>query len=432
MAARTVLISGGGVAGAAAAFWLRRFGFAPTVVERSAAPRPGGHAVDLRGASPGVVEKMGLLDAVRSRSLHERGMRMVDARGRQQVEMAAEAFGGRGLVADIEILRGDLGEILTDATSGTSASAFPEGVAPTAPGDTVEYRYGDHVVGLEQDADGVEVTFGSGARQRFDLVVGADGSHSAVRRLAFGPESEYSHPMGAFTAHYSISAERAAADGLDRDADDDWFMIHNAPGRRMVGTRPDRDGGVKAMFIFGDDGVDAAVLRDPAAQRRLLRERFAGMGWNTPALLAAMDTADDFYFDAYAQIKMPTWVNGRVVLLGDAGWCPSPATGQGTNLALVGAYVLAGELALADGDPSGLAGYESAMREYVERNQKLMPGGIGVMIPKSAAAIRLGHLFNKVMLSRPLRPLAARAFASADPFTPRDYPAELASPTPCA
>jgi 2-polyprenyl-6-methoxyphenol hydroxylase-like FAD-dependent oxidoreductase len=250
--------------------------------------------------------------------------------------------------------------------------------------------------------------------------------------VAFGPESEFARPMGAYTAHYSISPEQAAAADLDRDANEDWFMIHNAPGRRMVGTRPDRDGGVKAMFIFGAEGVPDGVLRDPAAQRRVLRERFAGMGWNTPALLAAMDTADDFYFDAYAQVKMPTWVDGRVVLLGDAGWSPSPATGQGTNLALVGAYVLAGELALAGGDPSGLAAYESAMREYVERNQKLMPGGIGTMIPKSAGAIRMGHLFNKIMLSKPLRPLAARAFASEDPFTPRDYATELAAPTRCA
>jgi 2-polyprenyl-6-methoxyphenol hydroxylase-like FAD-dependent oxidoreductase len=412
MGARTVLISGGGIAGSAVAYWLQRYGFACTVVERSAAPRPGGHAVDLRGASPGVVERMGLLDTIRERSLHERGMRMVDAQGQQKVEMPAEAFGGRGIVADIEILRGDLAEILADATSGS-----------------VEYRYGEQVVGLEQDADGVQVRFGSGAEQRFDLVIGADGSHSTVRRLAFGPESEFSHPMGAYTAHYSIPPERAEADDLDRDQDDDWFMIHNAPGRRMVGTRPDRGGGVKAMFIFGADGVEEGVLRDPAAQRRVLRERFAGMGWNTPALLAAMDTADDFYFDAYAQVKMPTWVNGRVVLLGDAGWSPSPATGQGTNLALVGAYVLGGELALAKGEPAGLAGYETAMREYVERNQKLMPGGINAMIPKSAAAIRMGHLFNKVMMSRPLRPLAERAFASEDPFTPRDYPAELGSPT---
>jgi 2-polyprenyl-6-methoxyphenol hydroxylase-like FAD-dependent oxidoreductase len=409
----TVLIIGGGIAGPAAAYWLQRYGFAVTVVERSAAPRPGGHAVDLRGASPGVAEKMGLLDTIRGRSLHERGMRMVDARGQQKAEMPAEAFEGRGLVADIEILRGDLAEILTDATR-----------------DRVEYRYGERLVGLEQDADGVRVRFDSGTEQRFDYVIGADGGHSTVRSLAFGPEADYLQPLGAYTAHYSISAEQADADGLERTG---YFMIHNAPGRRMVATRPDRDGGVKAMFILGGEGVDPTVLRDPAAQRRLLHERFAGMEWKTPALLAAMDTADDFYFDAYYQVKMPTWVNGRVVLLGDAGYSPSPAAGQGTNLAIVGAYVLAGELALAKGDAAGLAAYEQAMREYVERNQKLMPGGVATMIPNSALAIRMGHLFNKVMLSRPLRPLAAKAFAAEDPFTPRDYPAELAaSPTPCA
>ncbi|WP_419818746.1 FAD-dependent monooxygenase [Glaciibacter flavus] len=409
MAGRTILISGSGIAGPAVAYWLQRYGFDCTIVERSAAPRPGGHAVDLRGASPWVVERMGLLDAVRARSLHERGLRMVDARGTKKVEMPAEAFGGRGVVADIEILRGDLAGILADAT-----------------GDDVEYRYDQRVVGLAQDGDGVHARFSSGDEQRFDLVIGADGSHSTVRRLSFGPESRFSHPLGAYNAHFSISPQLAAASGLDRDSSDDWFTIHNAPGRRMVGTRPDRDGGVKAMFIFGGEGVDAGVLRDPVEQRRVLRERFVGMGWKTPALLAAMDMADDFYFDSYAQVKMPSWVNGRIALLGDAGYSPSPASGQGTNLAIVGAYVLAGELALTQGDPAGLTEYEGAMRDYVERNQKLMPGGVDIMIPRSAAAIRMGHVLNRVMLSKPLRPLVARAFAAEDPFTPREYPDQLA------
>jgi 2-polyprenyl-6-methoxyphenol hydroxylase-like FAD-dependent oxidoreductase len=144
--------------------------------------------------------------------------------------------------------------------------------------------------------------------------------------------------------------------------------------------------------------------------------------------------ASDLYFDSISQVHVDGWSRGRVVLLGDAGYCPSPASGQGTNLALVGAYVLAGELALAGGDPSGSAGYENAMRAYVERNQKLMPGGVKTMIPSTALAIRMGHAFNRVMLSRPLRPLAARALPAADTFTPREYPAELGhlGPSPLA
>jgi 2-polyprenyl-6-methoxyphenol hydroxylase-like FAD-dependent oxidoreductase len=402
----TVLVSGAGIAGAAAAYWLDRFGFTPTVVERAAAPRPGGHAVDLRGASTAVVERMGLLDTVRARSLHELGMAHVDDQGRVKATMAADAFGGQGAVAEIEILRGDLAEILVDATR-----------------DRVEYRYGDHITELRQDADGVDVTFASGRTERYDLVIGADGAHSAVRSMVFGPEEQFAHPLGAYTAHYSVSAERADADGMPRDG---WFSLHNVPGKRLVALRPDHGDGVKAMFVFGSDPLPEAALRDP---RALLRERFADVGWHAPAMLAAMDSAEDFYFDSYSQVKMPSWVDGRVVLLGDAGYCPSPISGQGTNLALVGAYVLAGELALAaaagDAVP-GLAAYETTLRDYVERNHKLMPGGVNAMLPNSRLAIRLGHLLNRIMTSRLVEPLVARAFAGGqDVFTPRDYPAAL-------
>ncbi|MCO1655251.1 FAD-dependent monooxygenase [Pseudonocardia humida] len=414
MSGKTVLISGGGIAGPAVAYWLQRFGFVPTVVERAAAPRPGGHAVDLRGASPGVVERMGLLDEVRGRSLHERGMAFVDADGRHRAEIPVEAFGGRGGVAEIEILRGDLAEVLVDAT-----------------GDGVEYRYGDHITALDQDADGVRARFASAVEERYDLVIGADGAHSRVRALAFGPEERFAHPLGACTAHYTIPAERAVADGLDLG---EWFSVHSAPGRRMVATRPDRDGGIKAMFMIGSSGADDALLRDPVAQRALLRERFADVGWQARAMLAAMDGADDFYFDSYAQVRMPTWSNGRVVLLGDAAYCPSPITGQGTNLALVGAYVLAGELALAGDDvAAGAAAYERALREYVQRNHKLPPGGLSAMLPGSRFAIRMGYAFNRLMTSRFVEPLATRLMLGDDDgFTPRDYPADLASPTRCA
>jgi 2-polyprenyl-6-methoxyphenol hydroxylase-like FAD-dependent oxidoreductase len=402
----TVLISGAGIAGAAAAYWLDRFGFTATVVERAAAPRPGGHAVDLRGASPGVVARMGLLDAVRERALHELGMAHVDADGRVRARMPAGAFGGRGAVADIEILRGDLAGILVGATR-----------------ERVEYRYGDRITQLDQDADGVDVRFASGRTERYDLVIGADGAHSQVRSMVFGPEERFVHPMGAHTAHFSISAERAAADGLDRDG---WFTLHSVPARRLAALRPDRGDGVKAMFMFGSDLVSQDDLHDP---RTLLRRLFADVGWHAPAMLAAMDTAEDFYFDGYSQVRMPSWVSGRVVLLGDAGYCPSPISGQGTNLALVGAYVLAGELALAaaGGDPvPGLAAYQRVLADYVERNHELPPGGVNSMLPKSRLGITAGQVLMRIMTSRLLEPLAARMFAGhEETFAPRDYPAEL-------
>jgi 2-polyprenyl-6-methoxyphenol hydroxylase-like FAD-dependent oxidoreductase len=395
----TVLISGAGVAGPTLAYWLRRYGFTPTVVEMAPGLRPGGQTVDLRGAGRTIIERMGLMAQARERCLSQQGIAYVDATGKHLAEMTVADFDGDGIVSELEILRGDLCELVYE---------------PTA--DEVEYLFGRHLVALQQDPGGVHVEFDDGTTRTFDLVVGADGPHSGVRRLAFGPEEEFAKPLGGYTAWFTAPDEV----GLDG-----WYEMYNEPGGLVVSLRPDTvPGQAKAGLSFTSPPI-SYDRGDVAAQRRLLTDRFAGAGWQAKALLRAAATADDFYFDAINQVRMDRWSDGRVALVGDAGYCPSPLTGMGTSLGLVGAYVLAGELALAGGDHArAFAGYETTMRPYVTNAQQLPPGGIKGYAPTSNLTIRSRTFSTKLMVSRPLRGLVKRLFFSrAEAIDLPDYPA---------
>jgi 2-polyprenyl-6-methoxyphenol hydroxylase-like FAD-dependent oxidoreductase len=381
---KTVLISGAGIAGPALAYWLHRYGFRPTVVEVAPAPRPGGQTVDLRGVARQVVDRMGLMPAVRDHQMHERGLEYVRADGSRSAALPAELLDGAGPVAEIEILRGDLSAILLESTS-----------------TGIEYLYGDAVTALRQDDQGVAVTFQHGAERRFDLVVGADGVHSRVRSLAFGPESEYVQHLGGYGSFFTVRTPEPL---------NHWMKIHSAPGGRWVGLRPDHDPQYAKALLSFRSPVLSYDRRDVEQQKALLEKTFADAGWHARYLLDALRDADDFYFDSTSRVVVPEWSRGRVVLLGDAGYCGSPLAGHGTALSLVGAYVLAGELARSDGDhQQAFPAYQARMQAYVEQRMELPPGGIKLAMPLTKTGIRLRDVSTRLMMSRPFRGLIAKA-----------------------
>ncbi|WP_051581754.1 FAD-dependent monooxygenase [Pseudonocardia acaciae] len=344
---REVLISGGSVAGPALAFWLRRYGFTTTIVERAPAPRTGGQAIDIRGAAIDVVRWMGLLERVRAAGTAMRGMSFVDAGGRPLVSLTELTLtGGATDGPDIEVMRDELVELLYGATR-----------------DDTEYLFDDSITALRDGPDGVYVDFERGGSRRFDMVIGADGQHSRVRALAFGPEERFLRHLGMAISVFSAPNLL----GLDR-----WQEFHLAE-RKVVGAYSARRN-TQSRIMFGFSVEPGEVdLRDPDQQRRLIARRFAGVGWRTPEFLDAMWAAPDFYLDAMSQVRLPRWSSGRIGLVGDAAYGPSPLSGQGTSLALVGAYVLAGELASAgDGNHArGFERYQERMAGFVEANQAL-------------------------------------------------------------
>ncbi|MFJ4837899.1 FAD-dependent monooxygenase [Streptomyces sp. NPDC088746] len=354
---RTVLISGGGIGGPALAHGLRRHGFEVTVVERGPGLRPGGQAVDVRGVALDVIERMGLLEPARRVRTRMRGMSILDPDGKE-IDRSTDATFSSGRLDsdDIELLREDMVRLVYECTRGD-----------------VEYLFGDTVTALDEDETGVRVDFAGAASRSFDLVIGADGLHSTVRRLAFGPEEGFSHHLGSYLSVFSADNFL----GLE-----DW-QVWLSDGDVGFGIMPVRQNTeLRVAFGFGS----GPLARDADALRRIITERLASLRWEGPRLAEAARRAPDFYCDAMAQIRMDRWSHGRVALLGDAGYCPSPLSGQGTSLALVGAHVLADSLAQASGDhTAAFARYEDRMRDFVALNQALAtenPGG-----PASEASV---------------------------------------------
>lgn len=386
-----VLVTGGSIAGPAAAYWLERIGCDVTVLERAPEPRRGGQNIDVRGQAREVLQRMGLFDAVRDAGTGEVGLRFVDESGGTVSEFGTDGEGD-GPTAELEILRGDLAEILRDAC-----------------GDRVTWTYGDHVVGLDESDAGVTVTLDSGATHEFDLVVVAEGPRSQTRDLVMtGDRAPVLDRLGMFCAWLTIPR---AAD------DDQWWRWLNAPGSRSVHLRPDNAGTTRAMLNVMTDETGLADLA-PDELRADLRERFADVGWETPRILAALDDADDLYVDDLTQVKCPTWSHGRVVLLGDAAWCVTPIGGFGTSLALIGAYVLAAQLQRSPSHVEAFAAYDAWLRPLVDDVQDLPPGTPRLSNPRSRLGVALFRTGTRIAASAPVRAVTSRLGSDSDDERP--------------
>jgi 2-polyprenyl-6-methoxyphenol hydroxylase-like FAD-dependent oxidoreductase len=369
-----ILISGAGIAGPTLAYWLAHYGLKPTIVETAPRLRTGGYVIDFWGAGFDIADRMGLLPAIRSKGYMVREVRIVNRSGKRVAGFPVEAFSRMTHGRYVSLPRGDLAASIFGRIEGK-----------------VETIFGDSVERIEQTENCVHVSFASGHQREFDLVVGADGLHSRVRELVFGAENRFEKYLGYKVAAFGVKGYRPR--------DELVYLMYIQVGQQ-VGRFAMRDDNTMFLFIFADE--DAAGPGDIQGQKALLRKRFGHSRWECPQILEALDAADDLYFDRVSQIRMDPqqglWTRGRVTLLGDAASCVSLLAGQGTALAMVAAYILAGELHRSNGDfAAAFTRYQNLFGSFVLAKQKTALRFAGSFAPKSKLTLFLRNQLFSLM-----------------------------------
>jgi 2-polyprenyl-6-methoxyphenol hydroxylase-like FAD-dependent oxidoreductase len=356
MSNRTVLISGLGIAGPTLAFWLKAGGFEPTLVECSPRLRTGGYVIDFWGLGYDIAELMGLKNDIERVGYHVHEVRVVDDRDKRVAGFGVGVFRELTNGRFVTVGRSELSHLLFGKVTGTS-----------------EVMFGDEIVNLEDREDGVRVEFKHGHPRQFDLVIGADGLHSKVRKLAFGPQHQFEKNLGYAVAAFEVSRYR--------QRDDDAYVMHGRPGR-MIGRFTMRENRTLFLFIFATGEKVLPETLD--GQKELLLALYANDKWECPHILHELKDTQELYFDSVSQIRMPSWSRGRVALVGDAANCVSLLAGQGSALAMTSAYVLAGELARAEGRHETAFGqYEAFLRTYITIKQEGARRFGGALAPKT-------------------------------------------------
>lgn len=391
-----VAINGAGIAGTALAFWLSRTGHEVVLVERAPELRTGGYVLNLWGVGYDAVERMGLLPKLLEQRYETEELRMVDRHGRTRGGYRSEV---------LQSLAG--GRIATLARADIAAAIFG------SVDDRVETIFGDSIVTIDDDGAHARIGFEHAPQREVDLVVGADGLHSRIRQLTFGPDSRFEYPMGCHVASFEVAGYRPR--------DKDLYVAHTAPGR-YIARFPVRDDTTLFFMLLRDEYLPGSLPTTATGRKAALSTAFSGMGWECPAILSALETADALYFDSISQIRMETWTKGRVALVGDAAACPSLIAGEGAGLALAEAYVLAGEIHRHGADlDSALTRYQSRLKPYVMRKQRYAEGLVPSFVPKTNLGIRARDLAT-LLMRLPVFPRLLMGRYFRDALALPDYP----------
>ncbi|MBZ9764287.1 FAD-binding domain [Mesorhizobium sp. CA8] len=377
MADRTVLISGGGIAGPALAFWLAAAGFRPTLIEQAPQLRTGGYVIDFWGLGYDIASWMGLEAEINRIGYHVREMRIVGENGKRVAGFGTDVLSELTNGRYVTIARSDLSRLLFEKIK-----------------DTTEVIFGDEIVGLEQNSDGVRAQLKRGGERDYSLIVGADGLHSGVRRLAFGPQHQFERKLGYAVAAFEVEGYRPR--------DEDLYLMYGLPGR-MLGRFTLH--GNRTLFLFVFTVGESPLPRALDLQKEMLRNEYADGAWECPPLLEELGHTDELYFDSVSQIAMSRWSKGRVALTGDAAFCASLLAGQGSALAMISAYVLAGELLKADArHEEAFGSYEALLRNYIRTKQHGAARFASALAPRT----RLGLLFRNLVTNAFIIPGLAR------------------------
>ena len=370
---KKILVTGASIAGPTLAYWLNRYGFKVTIAEKAAELRLGGQNIDVKGPAREIACKMGIEEIIRAKNTTESGLRWVNTENKTVAEFPKES--ALSMTQELEILRGDLVQILYDHTK-----------------NDVDYRFNRYITKLTQTEAYVNVTFSSGETETFDLVIAAEGIGSHTRKLAFSNQPEFNY-LGLYTAYITIAKA---------STDSSWARWCNSENGIVFLIRPDNYGTTRASITFTakEDQYKAQSFEE---QKTTLIKRIKGSGWESERLIKEIGKTKDLYFDRISQVKMQKWCEGRVAIVGDAAYCATPIAGKGTDLAMSGAYILAGELSIANTYQEAFEAYDVKMRPYVEQCQKLPPGIPKLVYPQSKIGVGILNGLVSLIGSKPVK-----------------------------